>query len=1017
MPERYHEAQFEPEICEYLAAHGWRYSPDDTGYDRERAFFPADLWGWLDDTQPDTLTKLRNLHNGNTEQRLVDRIVQCMEKDGTLAVLRHGVKHWNASFALFQPRPANTLNPTIWDRYRQVRLRVMRQVRYSVSNQNAIDLVLFVNGIPVATLELKTDFTQSVQQAIRQYQTDRWPRDAVTKKPEPLLTAKRGALVHFAVSTEEVWMTTALRGAATRFLPFNLGHESGAGNPPNPEGYRTGYLWEQILDRETWCDLLARYAHLERMENKTGPKTTVEEHLIFPRIHQWQAVHRLVDAAREEGPGHTYLIQHSAGSGKTHSIAWLSHQLASLHNAINQKVFDSVIVITDRTVLDDQLQDAIYQIEHKRGWVERIRDDVGPKSAQLVTALTTAAPIIIVTLQTVPFILDVMRSDHGLADRRFAVIADEAHSSMSGSAATKLKQVLASGDVDEGEDVSTEEVLAAEQAGRKLPPNTSFFAFTATPKAKTIELFGTRPDRLRLAADDNRPEPFHVYTMQQAIEERFILNVLQNYTPYQLAWKLAHQGQEYTDQTVDETQGLKQIGRWVRLHPYNIAQKVQIIVEHFRHNVMGRLAGQAKAMVVTGSRKEAVRYKLAIDAYLRERGETQIRALVAFSGEVVDSESGAEAFSERSMNPQLQGRDLREAFDTGTYNVLLVANKYQTGFDQPKLMAMYVDKKISGVAAVQTLSRLNRIYPGKDQTFILDFVNDPETIRQAFLPYYRDARLGGVSDPNVVHDLAAKLDAQGIYLESEVAGFWAVLADPQGTQADLHRWIQPAVERFRTRYAAAMTQHDGATTEALDRFRSDLPRYVRVYEFLAQIFDYQDTSIEQRYPFAKLLARLLRETLSQQPIDLSGVELTHYRLTRLDPQTIVLGDQTTTLGAVSALGSGQPQDPDMVHLSELIAAINALFEGELSEADRVAYTEHIAGKVMENPTVVAQARQNTKEQFALGAFDDALMDAVLEGLERYQGMASQVLGNDAVKARFSVLIRDLVYARLTRPTA
>lgn len=590
-------------------------------------------------------------------------------------------------------------------------------------------------------------------------------------------------------------MTTELRGPKTRFLPFNLGYNGGQGNPPNPAGYRTAYLWEQILGRDTWCDILARYVHLARTEKKEGGKTSVNERLIFPRIHQWQAVHRLAAAAETEGAGHTYLTQHSAGSGKTNSIAWLAHQLASLHNTANQKVFDSVIVITDRTVLDRQLQDAIYQFEHKHGCVQRIRDEDGVKSKLLEAALTQAAPIIIVTLQTVPYLLTTMGNAEVLKGRRFAVIVDEAHSSMTGASATKLKAVLDQRETADEEEVSAEDLLLAAQAGRQLPPNTSFFAFTATPKAKTIELFGRVPDPTRPPADDNRPTPFHVYTMQQAIEEGFILDVLQNYTPYKLAWKLAHNGQEYTDKTVDETEGLKQIGRWVKLHPYNIAQKVQIIVEHFRHQVAWRLDGQAKAMVVTGSRKEAVLYKIALDQYIRERGYPDVAALVAFSGTVSDPESGPDEFSETTMNPALKGRDIRGAFDTPAFNVLLVANKYQTGFDQPKLVAMYVDKKLAGVAAVQTLSRLNRTYPGKDQTFILDFVNDPDAILQSFAPYYREARLGGVSDPNVLHDLATKLDGSGIYLDSEVAGFCAVLFDPQGQQANLHRWMQPAVDR------------------------------------------------------------------------------------------------------------------------------------------------------------------------------------------------------------------------------
>ncbi|HPB76913.1 MAG TPA: type I restriction endonuclease, partial [Chromatiaceae bacterium] len=456
------------------------------------------------------------------------------------------------------------------------------------SNNNCLDLVLFVNGLPVATLELKTDFTQTVQDAIRQYCQDRPPKDPVTRREEPLLAFKRRALVHFAVSTDEVWMTTRLGGQDTRFRPFNQGNDGGQGNPPNPDGYRTAYLWERILDRDTWLDILGRFIHLEQqVENRPDGTLAVKQVLIFPRYHQWEGVTLLEAAARAEGPGFCYLVQHSAGSGKTNSIAWLAHRLASLHDAADRKVFDSVIVITDRTLLDAQLQDAIYQFEHKHGVVVRITDERGAKSAQLVKALSDRAPIIIVTIQTFPFVLDAIRDTVSLKGRRYAVIADEAHSSQTGSAANKLKQVLTAerrAEVEEGEEIDLEDLLAAAMARRVRPESISYFAFTATPKAKTLELFG-RP------GPDGLPAPFHVYAMQQAIEEGFILDVLKNYTPYKLAFKLAHAGRDYDDEQVAEDQALKSLMRWVRLHPHNIAQKVRIIVEHFRAHVRWRLNG------------------------------------------------------------------------------------------------------------------------------------------------------------------------------------------------------------------------------------------------------------------------------------------------------------------------------------------------------------------------------------------------------------------------------------------
>lgn len=1017
MPTKDNEAAYEAEICAYLADHGWLYSPNDTGYEREHALFPEDIFAWLEDTQPQELEKLRRMHNGDTEPNFLKRLVDLIEKDGALSILRHGFKHLNARFDLMQPRPANTLNPETWDRYRKNRVRIMRQVHYSSSNGNSIDLVVFVNGIPVATMELKTDFKQSVHDAIHQYREDRPPKDPKTKRPEPLLTFNRGALVHFAVSTDEVWMTTRLTGSTTHFRPFNLGHDGGRGNPPNPRGYRTAYLWEQILDRDTWLTILAAYVHMEHVERR-GPdgKKWKTDNLIFPRIHQWQAVSQCVSAAREEGPGHTYLIQHSAGSGKTNSIAWLAHQLSALHGADDQKIFHSVLVVTDRTVLDQQLQDAIYQFEHKQGVVARITDEDGSKTAKMVAALAQGTPIIVVTLQTFPYVLQALRDQpSGLKDRRFAVIADEAHSSMTGSSATKLKAVLATdGDPEETEEWSMEDWLAAEMASRQFPTNTSFFAFTATPKSKTLELFGRRPDPTAQPGPTNLPRAFHVYTMQQAIEEEYILDVLKNYTPYQLAWQLAHNGRDYTDHDVDKHAGLKAIGRWVRLHPYNIAQKIQVIVEHFREQVAWRLDGRAKAMVVTSSRKEAVRYKLALDRYIREQGYTNLAALVAFSGEVSDPESGREDFSEHNMNPGLRGQDIREAFDTPAYNVLLVANKYQTGFDQPQLVAMYVDKKLAGVAAVQTLSRLNRTHPGKDTTFVLDFVNNPDDILAAFLPYYREARLQGVTDPNILHDMQDKLDRSGIYHDSEVLAFCEALFDPRASQADLQRIMAPAVDRFRGRYRAAQEAKDQEQQDALDLFRKDLAGFVRTYEFLAQIFDYGDSELEQHYHFFKALGQLLKEEYLRQEVDLTGVLLTHYRLKEQETRSLKLGGESQPLRPLSGIGSGSTQDDEAVPLSELIAAVNELFEGELTDADRIAYVDHVVGKLLEKDHLKEQARYNTKEQFSLGSFNEELINTVIEGLDHYQAMASQVLGNERVRSGFTKLIRDLVYDRLAK---
>lgn len=1012
---KHRERSFEDEIVAHLTAHGW-LEGSSTGYSRELALYPEDVLGWLEATQPSELAKLGRLHNGDTATVILKRLAEMLDKEGALAVLRRGFKQINARFEMCQFQPAQGLNPTTLARYGQVRCRVVRQLRYSLNETNdALDLAFFVNGVPVATAELKTDFTQSVRDAIAQYRQDRPPRDPATNRDEPLLQFKRRALVHFAVSSDEVWMTTRLAGKATHFLPFNLGNDGGAGNPPNPAGYRSSYLWERVLERASLLDILANFIHLEQTTTEDAQgRATVKDALIFPRYHQLDAVRALITAARAEGPGQSYLIQHSAGSGKSNSIAWLAHRLASLHDAQDAKVFDSVIVVTDRTVLDAQLQETIYQFEHKQGVVKKIEAKAGVKSEQLAAALIARTPIIIVTLQTFPFALEAIRSQVSLRARRFAVIADEAHSSQTGSAASALSKVLTTEQLQEGEEVSVEDVLLAEMEDRATHPNISFFAFTATPKAKTLLRFGRRPRPDLPPAPDNMPAAFHVYTMQQAIEEGYILDVLQNYTPYRLAFKLAHNGQEYDQSEVDQAAAVKGLMRWVRLHPYNISQKVQIIVEHFRANVQGLLGGQAKAMVVTGSRKEAVRYKLMLDSYIHQQGYRDLAALVAFSGEVSDPESGPAPFSEHTMNPGLKGRDIRETFKGDEYQVLIVANKFQTGFDQPLLCAMYVDKRLDGITAVQTLSRLNRTAPGKTTTYVLDFVNDPDAILAAFKPYYKRAELAGVTDPNLIHTLQGKLDDARIYTESEIAQVVRVVLNPKGTQAALQAALAPAVERFRVRWREAQEAKDKKRLDELDLFRKDLASFVRLYDFLSQIINYGDTDLEQRAISFRLLLPLLATDRLSEAIDLSGVQLTHYRLKEQGrrPLNLKEGDGDYGLVPPGEVGSGESRDPQRAKLAEIIQRMNDLFEGELSDADMIGLVTHISARMIANPVLAQQAQHNTKEQFALGDFPKVMLDEVIGGMDSYQAMITQVLSNERVRNGFTAVLLDVVYAAL-----
>ncbi|MDQ2955453.1 MAG: DEAD/DEAH box helicase family protein [Actinomycetota bacterium] len=897
----------------------------------------------------------------------------------------------------------------------------MRQVYYSANNKRSIDLVFFVNGLPVATAELKTDFTQSVQDAITQYKSERTPKDPETRKAEPLLGFGYRALVHFAVSNDEVFTTTKLDGAATRFLPFNMGFDGGQGNPPNSAGSRTSYLWERVLQRDSWLDILGKFMHVESRDrvDAVTKATSRSTTLLFPRFHQWEAVTELVAAAKAEGPGGRYLIQHSAGSGKTNSIAWTAHRLATLHDDENQKVFQSVIVVTDRTVLDDQLQEAIGQAEQVTGVVVPITDEqarktmgddgkpLTSKSKLLAKCLVDGTLVIVVTIQTFPFALEEIRKAKGLSTKRFAVIADEAHSSQTGATANKLKEVLTTeeqAELADGGEIDTEALLAAQMVNRAAADNISYFAFTATPKPKTIELFG-REDA------DGLPRAFHTYTMQQAIQEGFILDVLRNYTPYDTAFQIAQQTVDGDETLVDEAAATLGLMRWVKLHPTNIAQKVQIIVEHFRSNVESLLDGNAKAMIVTDSRKAAVRYKKAIDAYIAKQGYTEVTTLVAFSGDVTDLESGPEPFNEQNLNPLLRGRDLRAAFATHDYRVMLVANKFQTGFDQPLLVAMYVDKQLSGVTAVQTLSRLNRTYPGKDVTFVLDFVNKPELILAAFQPYYKEARLDTVTDPNVIHDLQAKLDLVGIYTDAEIDAFADAWVQSKGNNA-LAAAIDPAKQRFKDRWDEALRWKNQTEIETLELFRDDLNSFVRMYDFLSQIIDYGDTDLEKRSIFFRMLARRIKTENLAQPVDISDVELRRIKQAVLETVDIAL-DPTATggLSGITAAGSRPHRDPKLVRLEEIVLRLNEMFaDEEFSQGEKTSWLEGLLTVLLGNQMLVNQARINSKSQF-LDSPDlrSEVIGVLLGNQESHSQMFDIVTASDRLQVELVTGLGELLY--------
>ena len=1002
------ELHFEASICEHLLANGWLYADGDAAnYDKQNALYMPDLLAWLEVTQPDSLQRLNKTHGSATFNTVAERVRKNLNERGTLDVLRRGVEMMGLAkpLSLVQFKPALAINLVIQQHHAANRLRVVRQVHHSLNKgHESIDLVLFVNGIAVATLELKSDFTQSVGDAVDQYCYDRDPAPK-GGMVEPLLSFPGGALVHFAVSQAEVQMTTRLAGTATRFLPFNKGNHGAAGNPPNPDGYATSYLWEDVFSRDSWLEILGRYLIGKRNDKKQ--MTSV----IFPRYHQLDATRKLVADVLTNGAGERYLIQHSAGSGKTNSIAWTAHFLADLHGPNNKKLFDSVLVVSDRTVLDSQLQEAIFDFERTTGVVESITNENGSKSAQLSQALKNGKKIIVCTIQTFPFALTAVQELSSTEGKTFAVIADEAHSSQTGEAASKLKQLLSAeelAELQDGGEIGTEDLLAAQMAARTGADGLTYVAFTATPKSKTMELFG-RP------GPDGLPQPFHVYSMRQAIEEGFILDVLKNYTTYKLAFKLANDGKEYDEKEVEKSEAMKGIMQWVRLHPYNIAQKVKVVVEHFRENVQPLLQGRAKAMIVVSSRKEAVRWQKEIAGYIKKQ-RYPLGVLVAFSGDVDDPASFPEPVSEvsKDLNPGLKGRDIREAFNEQNYHLLLVANKFQTGFDQPLLCGMYVDKKLGGIQAVQTLSRLNRAAPGKDTTYILDFVNDAAEVLAAFKTYYETAELEATTDPHMVYDLRAKLDSGGHYDDFEVDRVAKVATDPKGTQSQLLAAISPVADRLLKRFTSALAQKAAAEAQndekslqaakdamaALLLFKNDMGAFVRLYSFLSQIFDYGNTDIEKRFLFYKLLLPLLAFGRERDTVDLSKVTLTHHTLKNIGKQALTLGQgEKPKLPPMDGAGSGSAQDKERGYLDEIIEKVNGLFEGELSDDDQLVYVNGvIKGKLLENETLIQQAANNSKEQFANSPdLSKALLNAIMDALDAHTSMSTQALDSQRVR--------------------
>ncbi len=1016
------EKAFEAYIEEALATRGWLNGAVEY-WDKPKALFPDYVIDFIKSTQANLWKQMEKLHGSELSSILIDTLVKERNTKGTLYIIRHGFKFYGKIFRLAFFKPAHGLVYETLALFQGNRLHVTRQVPCHPGDNSTIDMVLSLNGIPLATMEIKNPFTgQSWKNAVYQYRTDRDPR-------APLFLFKKGAVIHFAVDPDEVYMATRLNGSKTFFLPFNRGShpgeiECGKGNPQHPSGHRTGYFWEDVLERESFLDIIGNFVFLETLEETVytadGQRQKIpKETMVFPRYHQLDSVRKLIQAAREEKAGNNYLIQHSAGSGKTNSISWLSHRLASLHTAQDEKVFDCVIVITDRRVLDKQLQDAIYQIEHAQGVVKAIDED----SRQLAQALVDGTKIVVTTLQKFPFILNgllhiagadstdnpdeksILKAkewESAIAARKYAIIVDEAHSSQTGETARELKRILGAGTVngkneEENEDTQDwEDGLNSIMESRGRQKNLSFFAFTATPKGKTLELFG------RVGAS-GKPESFHTYSMKQAIEEGFILDVLQRYTTYKVFYHLIKKVED--DPEMPKKKAGKRLGKFMTLHPHNIEQKTEIIIEHFRRRVKNKLAGHAKAMVVTSSRLQAVRYMLSFQKYIEEHHYDDIRPLVAFSGKIRDSETSLE-YTEPEMNidvvtgKNISEKQLPEKFDTPDYQILLVANKYQTGFDQPLLCAMYVDKRLDGVQAVQTLSRLNRTRAGKEPPFVLDFVNETENIFLAFKPYYNVTTLQEPSDPVHLEKIKHELNEMQVYQWSEVEAFCHIFYLPQYKQnpsdhARMEKHIQPAVDRFKV-----------LNDESKEKFYERLTAYTRFYSFISQIIPYSDKELEMLYSYGRHLISSLEFGDDSNPHPEKEVDLEYYRIEQASSGTIVL-EAGDALGVKSptAVGTSKSKD-EQKPLSDIILALNNRFGTDFTEEDRLFF-EQIKEKATKNDKVIRTAKANTLEKFELG-IQDLIKDLMVQRIADNDSIVTRYMDDpDFQKTVFPFLAKEI----------
>lgn len=978
-PDLLKEKSFQTLVKDYLINDNGYIEGFNRDYDKEYALDTKCLFDFLETTQEKSMNRLKDIYNTNYKSKIIENLDRQLRARGSIDVLKHGIKDYGVKLDLAYFKPPTDLNPDQFILYQQNILSVTEELNNE--GDKRIDLVIFLNGIPIITMELKNPFTnQNYKNAIKQYKYYR-------SNKEQLFRFKERAIVNFAMDTDEVYMTTKLAGEKTFFLPFNKGNNGRAGNPPVEGKLRTHYLWEEILQKDSLLEIIQKFTYVERKEEVLENGDTVtKETVIFPRYHQLDVVRKVLHHVKNNGAGHKYLIQHSAGSGKTNSITWLAHRLASLHDKDNNVIFNGVIVVTDRRVLDKQLQDSIYQLEHKIGLVAKIDKD----SHQLAEEIKKGTKIIISTIQKFPYILDQIG---GTKDKKYAIVIDEAHSSTSGRNMMALKESLSLEEAaelaqkEEEESIDAEDKINKELENFVDDSNVSFFAFTATPKGSTLRLFGSQ-------GEDGKYYPFHIYSMRQAIEEGFILDVLQNYMTYKMYYKVAKKIKD--DPSFEKSKATKAIARFVSLHPHNIAQKTEVMVEHFRNSTIKKIGGKAKAMVVTSSRKHAVRYKLAFDKYIKEKGYTDLKTLVAFSQTVKDE--GVE-YTESKMNDGLRESQLPSEFDKDESKILIVADKYQTGFDQPKLHTMYVDKKLSGVKAVQTLSRLNRIYPGKEDTFILDFVNDPEDIKEAFLPFYEVTVLDNDIEPNEIYTVYNKILDRQVINKEDVIKFTDLFYKDNLTARDksiMESYVDNTVERI----------NDFSREEKIE-YRSLLKKFINLYNLIIQIVPFVDTELHR-------FSIYLRYVIKKIDIETTGgvditdkVILQYYKLENKGKETIYLEDEESIGVNIRVSGGGTVKEEETDLLSNIINRLNDKFGTNFSESEKLA-VEQIRNNLKNDEDLKLKAMVNSYEVFK-HAFEPTFTDRVIAEYNKNTDFYGRILQDESFRNNLMEMLMFDIY--------